>query len=401
MAPRAAAVTDWDDRFSAYARRVTPSPIRALAAARRTGDDIAFGPGQPDPATFPVAPFHAVLTEIFDDPPAAEAALQYASSQGDPALRAHISRWMRADGAGVTADNILLTSGAQQGIHLATAAFADPGNTALVQAPTYPGTLQVLRAHGVVPGALGAAGGGVRPALVYAMANFQNPTGASLSLEERRRLLASVRELDTVLVEDDPYGALRYDGSSLPSLLALDAENRPIEAARTLYLGSFSKTIAPGLRLGWVAGPRAIIEKMALMKQAEDLQAGSLVQAALVRLLDRGVEPLIGSLTSVYRTRRDAMLEALRTHFGNRGTWQPPQGGFFVWVTLPSEMDATELLHEAAAQGVTFVPGAAFAHDGSCANALRLSFSIEPLDRIDEGVKRLARAFDSCWRRAG
>lgn len=383
-----------DYRYSDYAGRLTPSAIRALASVASPDDTIRLGPGEPDPELFALDEFRDAIGGLFSDQKEGRSALQYAPTAGSLELRQHICRHMAARGVEAAPENVLLVSGAQQGIHLCCAAFLNAGDRALVQTPTYPGALQVLAACGAEVADMDEAGS-EKAGLLYAMSTFQNPTGVTLSQSERRRILGIARDRDAIVVEDDPYEALRFDGEPARCLLSLDAEDRTIDETRTLYLGTFSKSIAPGLRLGWIVGARPVIEKLTLMKQAEDLQVGTLAQAALVRLLDGGLEPLTDRLRAAYRTRRDAMLEALRTEFGNRGTWNVPDGGFFVWVTLPTDMDAVSLLHEAAPLGVTFVPGAAFTHDGACRNALRLSYSSAPVERMAEAVRRLARAFDT------
>ena len=383
-----------DYRYSNYAERLTPSAIRALASIASPEDTIRLGPGEPDPDLFALDEFREAIEDLLSDGEEGRKALQYAPTAGSLELRRHICLQMTARGVEAAPENVLLVSGAQQGIHLAGSAFLNPGDRALVQTPTYPGALQILAACGAMVADMNETGGDEKAGLVYAMSTFQNPTGITLSEIERRGILQIARDRDAVLVEDDPYEALRFDGAPVRCLLSLDAEDRSIDETRTLYLGTFSKSIAPGLRLGWIVGARPVIKKLTLMKQAEDLQVGTLAQSALVRLLDGGLEPLTDRLRTAYRARRDAMLEALRTEFGNRGTWNVPQGGFFIWVTLPSGMDSVDLLHEAAPLGVTFVPGAAFSHDGGCRNALRLSFSSVPPDRMAEGVRRLARAVD-------
>lgn len=388
-------MTDWSKHFSKHARRAIPSAIRSLSEFPRSPDAIPFGPGEPDASLFPVDPMREALNAILTDPTSAHGALQYGPSEGTPLLRQLVAEHMRKRGVACQLDNILLTNGAQQALNLASEVFVDPDETVLVQSLTYPGALQVFLAHGGRISEIDHADASARPALIYAMANFQNPTGISLNLEQRRDLVALAHRLKTVLVEDDPYEVLRYDGSPLPPLLALDTESRSIEAARTLYLGTFSKSIAPGLRIGWAVGPRSVIEKMSLLKQTEDLQASSLAQAALARLLADGLEPFAQRVRAAYQIRRDLMAEALRREFGNRGTWRVPQGGFFFWLTLPDHIDTAKLLEQSAKLGVTFVPGAAFTPDRSGANALRLSFSAAAPERIAKGVKRLARAFDN------
>ncbi len=387
-------MTDWQNHFSQHARRAIPSAIRSLSEYPRATDSIPFGPGEPDSSLFPVNLMREALDTILTDETSARSALQYGPSDGDPLLRRLVANHMNKRGVACTPDNILLTNGAQQALNLASEVFVDPDDTVLVQVPTYPGALQVFMAHGARLVDLVKADATTRPALIYAMANFQNPTGISLSIEQRRELVALAHRLDTVLVEDDPYEVLRFDGGALPSLLALDTENRSIEEARTLYLGTFSKSVAPGLRIGWAVGPRVLIEKMGLLKQTEDLQPNSLAQAGLIRLLGHGLAPFATRVQAAYRVRRDIMADALRQEFGNRGAWRVPQGGFFFWLTLPEHIDTAKLLERAAKLGVTFVPGAAFTPDRSGANTLRLSFSAAAPERIAEGVKRLARAVD-------
>ncbi len=388
-------MTDWPELFSRHARRAIPSAIRALSNFPRAADTIPFGPGEPDASVFPLGPMRDVLRDIFDDVAAARSALQYGASEGEALLRQRLCDHMAIRGVHCLPENILLTNGAQQALNLVSETFVNPDDTVLVQTPTYPGALQIFLAHGARISAISDTLPG-RPSLIYAMSNFQNPTGVSLSTVQRRDLVALAHRLGTVLVEDDPYEALRYDGEALPPLLATDLDGHSIEQARTIYLGSFSKSIAPGLRVGWAVGPQAVIEKLTLLKQTEDLQASSLAQAALGRLLVDGVEPFAAKAQRAYRGRRDRMAEALRKEFGNRGAWAVPEGGFFFWLTLPEEIDTARMLEKAAQLGVTYVPGIAFSHEGRGSNMMRLSFSSAAPERIEEGVRRLANAFDTC-----
>jgi len=382
-----------EHRFSRYANRIVPSAIRGLATMAKAADCISFGPGEPDHSLFPVAEVRDSLARILARPERARAALQYGPSEGDPALRDRICAYMRAKGVACERQNILLTNGAQQALDLVAELFVEPGASVLVQSPTYPGALQIFLAHGAKLRALEAAAGAAhdRPALVYAMSNFHNPTGATLTLAQRRELVALTQELDTILVEDDPYEVLRYEDEALPPLLAVDTELRSIEEARTIYLGTFSKAVAPGFRVGWLVAPSAVVAKLALMKQSEDLQAGSLAQACLLDLFDGILNDHASRLREAYRIRRDTMLSALQSELGNQASWVAPQGGFFIWLTLNAEVDAHALLSRAAAAGVTYVPGSAFQPDGRGTASLRLSFSAAPLDRMEEGVRRLAK----------
>lgn len=386
-------MTAFERRFSRYANRIVPSAIRGLATMPKAADCVSFGPGEPDSTLFPVAEIRDSLARILSKPETARAALQYGASEGDPGLRDRISAYMRAKGVQCDRHNILLTNGAQQALDLVAELLVEPGATVLVQTPTYPGALQVFAAHGARMRELEAARAGThdRPALIYAMSNFHNPTGATLSLAQRRELVALAGELDTILVEDDPYEMLRYEGEALPPLLAVDTEARSIEDARTIYLGTFSKAVVPGFRVGWLVAPRAVVAKLALMKQSEDLQAGTLAQACLLDLFDSILDTHAGRLRDAYRIRRDTMLAALKSELGNRASWIVPQGGLFIWLNLEAHIDTHALLSRAAEVGVTYVPGSAFQPDGPGAAALRLSFSAAPLDRMQDGVRRLAQ----------
>jgi DNA-binding transcriptional MocR family regulator len=378
-------------RYTRYAEAIQPSSIRALEElAARNPDLITFGAGRPDDSLFPTesvaAAYQKALTGFGDDHP-----LNYAPTNGLPALRDWIAGRERTRGRRCAAENVLITSGSQQAIHLVVRLLVEDGDLALVQTPTYPGALQVLTAHGARLASISqaaAAPSPMRPALIYAMADFQNPTGACLDLDERLALADLARRLDTVLVEDNAYEVLRYQGEAAPRLVDLDADDP--DEGRGVYIGSFSKCAAPGLRLGWIVGPRALIAKLALIKQIEDLQSATLSQAVLVQIADEIMGPHAARLRAGYKARRDLMLEALRRHIGNRATWRDPEGGFFVWLTLDEDVDAGRLLPAAVEAGVAFVPGAAFFHDGSGAHHLRLSYSSVPPERIDEGIRRLA-----------
>jgi DNA-binding transcriptional MocR family regulator len=376
----------WSDRFTPYARRIIPSAIRGLASLPRAADTISFGPGEPDPTLFPVDEVGERLAAIMAEPAVARSALQYGPTEGDLALRERLSGYMAAKGVACTPANILLTNGSQQALDLVVELLVQPGARVMAQSPCYPGALQIFSAHGaeIVPIAADAP----RPALIYAMATFCNPTGLSLAEDERSDLVALAHGLDTVLVEDDPYEVLRYDGTALPPLLGFE---RSIEAARTIYLGTFSKSVAPGFRVGWIVAPSEVIDKLVLLKQSEDLQAGTLAQACLAGLFDFATAVHAPRLRDAYRVRRDTMLSALDLEMRNLAHWRVPDGGFFLWLTVPGIKDTTALLAQAALAGVTFVPGAAFHAAEGGENTLRLSFSAAPVGRIAEGVARLAR----------
>ena len=378
-------------RFSGYANRLAPSAIRALADMPRAADTIAFGPGEPDAALFPVADIRRSVDRMLAEPASARASLQYGPSEGDPRLRDLIASYMGSKGVRCGREHVLLTNGSQQALHLAAALLIEPDDTAAVQAPTYPGALQIFAARGATLRSIDEVqrDEAARPTLIYAMANFHNPTGRSLDLDERRALVALAERRGAVLVEDDPYEVLRFEGENLPPLLAIDTRGRGIDDARSLYLGTFSKSVVPGFRIGWLVGPREVVSALALMKQTEDLQAGTLAQACLADMLESVLGRHAERLRAAYRRRRDAMAEALAGTAGNLATWSVPDGGFFIWLTLPEGFDTAAMLPQAARNGVTYVPGSAFFHDGAGANRLRLSYSAAPPERIGEGVRRL------------
>ena len=380
----------WQSHLSDYAQRLVPSPIRRLATMPKADDTIAFGPGEPDPSLFPVTQVTQSLERILRDPVLSRRALQYGPSEGEGRLRDLIAGYMAGKGVKCGREHVLLTNGSQQALHLITALLVDRGDTVAVQAPTSPGAREIFVARGAEVKAIDTLGS-ARPALIYAMANFNNPSGATLSKAQRQDMVALSGRLGSVLVEDDPYEVLRYEGEPQPSLLAIDTATRAIDGANAFYLGTFSKSVAPGFRVGWVVGPHAAIAKLTMMKQTEDLQAGTLAQYCLAELFQPILTDHAELLRAAYRKRRDAMVQALSESAGNLATWTVPQGGFFLWLTLPQGFDTAAMLPKAAMNGVTYVPGSAFFHDGSGANHLRLSYSAAPFERIPEGVARLVK----------
>jgi 2-aminoadipate transaminase len=303
----------------------------------------------------------------------------------------------------VDPENILITTGAQQALDLIGRILLDEGDRVIVENPTYLALLSAWRPLGVKFLPVASDAGGMRmtecelqmragPQAVYCAPNFQNPQGVTLSAARRVRLVALARRFSTVLIEDDPYGELRYEGKPLPSLLALDATHRPGLGldTRVIYTGTFSKTLMPGLRVGWVIAPRPVIEKLTQAKQAADLHTSTLSQHLVLELLSRDfLRDFVPVLRRHYRRRRDAMLAALKKYFPNGASWTHPRGGMFLWVHLPESMDASRLLPTALAQGVAFVPGEAFHLNGRGKNTLRLNFSSVTPERIDAGIKTL------------
>ena len=391
--------------FATRAGRMKASEIRELLKLLNRPGILSFAGGIPDPALFPVEAFRKATDRALADG-AADMSLQYSTSEGNPALRAWIAEYMGSIGVPCEADNILITSGSQQALDYLGKLFLSPGDTALVGWPTYLGALGAFnayeprydrldpadnRAPEAVAAEAKAAGGAVK--FLYVTPDFSNPTGVTLSADERRALLAQAEALDAAILEDSAYYALRYSGEDVPPILALEiAEKGSIEEARTIYCGSFSKTLAPGLRVGWVCAAMPVIRQLVLMKQAGDLHSATLNQALVADVARRAMGGHIPRLRAHYGARRDAMLTALKAYMPKGVNWTEPEGGMFVWVTLPQGMDGAALLVRALEEeNVAFVPGSAFYADGSGKNTIRLNFSSPNEVQIDEGLKRLGR----------
>jgi 2-aminoadipate transaminase len=387
--------------------QITGSAIRELLKLTEQPEFISFAGGLPAPECFPAEEIGLASERVL----AAGAArvLQYGPTEGFPPLREFLAGLMAARGLALDASQVLVTSGSQQGLDLLGKLLIDIGSTVLVEEPTYVGALQAFRPYqprfagvvmdeqGLVPEALervlaGLAAEGRRPAFLYTVATFQNPTGVTLSAARREAVLDIAVRHGLRIVEDDPYGELRYSGEALPPLAALDIA-RHGEPRHVVYLSTFSKLLAPGLRVGWATGPAALLHRMALAKQGLDLHTGSLAQAiAYESCRDGLLERQIPRIRRIYGERRAAMLQALERAMPPGVHWTRPDGGMFLWLTLPENSDATALLARAVEQKVAFVPGPAFFARGGGANTLRLNFSYAPPPRIAEGVERLGAA---------
>jgi len=398
-------MTTWDSLYARRASRMRASEIRELLKLLDQPDVISFAGGIPDQSLFPAEEFKKAYDDILSGPEAGRA-LQYGVSEGSVRLRNWIVGHMRALGIDCGPQNILVTSGSQQGLDYIGKLFLTEGDTALVQWPTYLGALQAFNAYEpnydrLDPGAnrpaedyaTAAREKGGRIKFAYLSPDFANPTGLTIDLAERQRLLALASELSCAIIEDSPYEALRYDGEPLLPMLALDCEaSGGIDSARTLYCGSFSKSLSPGLRLGWICAAADVISRLVLIKQASDLNSPALNQEAMARVAEAVFETHTAKTNAVYKSRRDAMLAALRQHMPAGTSWTRPEGGMFIWVTLPQGMDAAELLARSIETvRVAFVPGRAFHPDGTGANTLRLSFSCADYRKIEEGISRLGR----------
>lgn len=395
----------WEQAFATRASRMKASEIRELLKLLERPDIISFAGGIPDPALFPKEDFATAYAETLTGPEAA-AGLQYSISEGYIPLREWLVGEMQKLAIPCTIDNILIVSGSQQGLDYLGKLFLSPGDTALVSWPTYLGALQAFNAYephydqltlngnrtpATYREAAAKAGGRVK--FAYLSADFANPTGETVDLAGRNALLDLAAELDIAIIEDAAYQALRYDGEAIPPILALDlARTGDIDATRTIYCGSFSKTLAPGLRVGFMIAAAPVIRKLVLMKQAADLHSSTINQMAIACVAERSFDAQVAKISAVYCERRDAMLAALARHMPEGVTWTRPEGGMFIWITLPAGMDGAQLLAKAVeTEKVAFVPGQAFHADGAGSNTIRLSFSCADPEMIEEGVSRLGR----------
>lgn len=403
-----AAHESWQPHYARRADSMKASEIRELLKLLDQPGIISFAGGIPDPVLFPADFAAKAYSDALAAPTAAAHPMQYSVSEGYAPLREWIAEHMTALGVPATAENIIITSGSQQALDFLGKLLLTPEDTALVTAPTYLGALQAFSAYEPRYDTLTPSKGnrtprsyiesaqeasdGARAKFAYIVPDFANPTGETLTLQERLDLLKLADELDVPILEDTAYRALRYEGEDLPALQALDVKAKgSLNASSVVYLGTFSKTVAPGLRIGWVSASSALIERLVLVKQASDLNSPVLNQMVMHRIVEAMHSDLIDTARHHYRIKRDTMLTALERHMPDSISWTKPEGGLFVWLTLPKDIDAAVLLERAIAEAkVAFVPGGAFFHDGSGSNTARLSYSLpSPVD-IEDGVQRLA-----------
>jgi DNA-binding transcriptional MocR family regulator len=402
-----AQLAGWEPRYAARAERMRASEIRELLKLLEQPGIISFAGGIPDPALFPVAEARAAYAAVLADTTLAGSGLQYSVSEGYQPLRQWIVRHMGELGIACEEENIVITSGSQQALDFLGRLLLSPGDTALMTAPTYLGALQAFSAYeprydelrpedgNRTPQsyAQAAAAAGARVKFAYVVPSYANPTGETLSLQARERLLDLAAELDIPIVEDAAYAALRFEGDALPPIMALEIARRGgIDNARSIYCGTFSKVLSPGLRVGWIVAPQAMIRRLVLVKQASDLNNSTINQMVMHRLAETAYDAQVERARAHYRCRRDAMLAALQAHMPSGVSWTRPGGGLFVWAHLPDGIDAASLLDRAVKEaGVAFVPGAAFFHDGRGRNTLRLSYSLAGEAEIEDGIARLSR----------
>lgn len=391
---------NYQTRFSRSALNMRASDIRELLKFTEGRSIISFGGGMPNPAAFPSTAITPIIEHVMREH--ASDALQYGCTEGHTRLRHAIASGMKElYDTDVPAENIVVTSGSQQALYFLAKLFIDPGDVVVTESPTFLGALLTFRSFladirgvavdsgGMDTDALAAllaslAKEGRRPKFIYTVPTVNNPSGTVMSTERRQRLIALAEEYDTLIIEDDPYGLLLFDGSRMPLITKLD------KSGRTVYLGTFSKIIAPGFRIGWLAAQPEIARKVALAKQAEDLCTGSFAQHCVFEIIrHRALIPHIEVITALYRNKASVMTAALAEHFPRGASWTPIKGGLFAWVTLPAHIDARALLAQAIERGVAFVAGDAFYPDGSGRNTMRLNFSYPSDEDIVQGIRIL------------
>ncbi|HEV7752170.1 MAG TPA: PLP-dependent aminotransferase family protein [Baekduia sp.] len=385
--------------FAARTRAMKSSAMRDLMAITERPEVISLAGGLPDTSTFPPESFASIMAKVAVDSTAA--ALQYGPTEGLGITKDAIRHVMAAEGTEVDPEDILVTTGGQQVIDLVCKTLIDPGDVIVAEAPTYPGAIPAFCSYqaDVVQIEMDADGmpidvleetldqlerEGRRPKFIYTIPNFQNPGGVTMSLPRRKRLVEVAAEREILVLEDNPYGLLRYEGDPLPTLMSL------ADGEYIIYLGTFSKILSAGLRLGWAVAPAPVLAKMNLGKQGADLCSSSLTQHFVAQYFAEGRwEPYLQSLRGLYRGRRDTLLGALAEHFPAEATWTEPQGGLFVWATLPDYLDTTDLLARALQRNVAFVPGRGAYLDGRGGSSMRLNFSGVGGAEIREGIRRI------------
>ncbi|MFY9116097.1 MAG: PLP-dependent aminotransferase family protein [Bacteroidales bacterium] len=382
--------------ISDNAKSMKRSAIRDLLKMATRPEIISFGGGFPDITAFPVEELREVVNEVLDEN--ALQALQYGETLGVKKLREVLAQRYRDQGIDVTYENFIITTSSQQAIDMVTQLFINPGDTLVCGLPSYLGALQAFQAHRANPvgvpkdeelrtvvNALVMAGR--KPKFIYAIPDFQNPSGVTMNIEQRLNVIEVAKEFDLLILEDSPYREIRFSGEEMPQIYSLDKEGR------TMLLGTFSKTFVPGFRLGWVMAPVPIIEKLEVVKQSTDLCAPVFNQFIAARYIEKGYyDKNIERIKINYRNKRDNMMAAFEKYMPEGVTWTNPEGGLFLFVTLPEGYDASELFRIAVQEDVAFVIGEAFHCDGSGKNTLRINFSYMEESRAEEGVRRLGNA---------
>jgi 2-aminoadipate transaminase len=394
--------TPWDHRYAQRTQRMKSSAIRELLKFTQQPDIISFGGGLPAPDVFPVEEVSAACEKVLRDNGAT--ALQYGTTEGYMPLREMIARHTARFGINVSVDNIMITSGSQQALDLLGKIFINHGDRILVEAPTYLGALQAWNTYGAEYVAVPFDNNGMvtdeldkalryGPKFIYVLPNFQNPTGVTTSLERRKHLVELADRYGVPIIEDDPYGQLRFEGEHLPAVEVLDSQTRgnaSCYSGNVIYLSTFSKILAPGLRLAWVIAPPEVIAKLVQAKQGADLHTATFTQMVAYEVGHGGFfDKHIRNICNVYRERRDVMLDALEEHMPTGVRWTKPKGGLFLWVEMPAQLKSAEVLTKAVERKVAFVPGMPFYPNGGGENTMRLNFSNASPEKINEGIARL------------
>jgi len=395
--------TLWEYRYAYRMKSMKSSVIRELLKLTQKPEIISFAGGLPAPKIFPVKEFQEAAYRALENN--AEKALQYGTTEGYLPLREMIAERSARYGLKINASNVAITSGSQQALDLIGRLFINRGDKIIVENPTYLGALQAWNAYGAdyIPVPMDKEGmitSELEKALrkgakfIYVLPNFQNPSGVTLSLQRRKELVELADRYGTPIVEDDPYGQIRFEGEHLPPVSVIDSEYREQEGSsydsNVIYLSTFSKLLAPGIRIAWVIGAEGVIRKLVQAKQGADLHTSSFNQISVYEIsqnnfLDKHVEVI----RATYKVQRDAMLEAMDEFFPAEVKWTHPKGGMFLFVTLPKNLDATELFEKAIKKNVAYVPGVAFHALGGGKNTMRLNFSYPDSDTIREGIARL------------
>ena len=394
--------TPWEYRYANRTKRMGSSVIRELLKLTEQPDIISFGGGLPAPEVFPLKEFQAACNYVLENQGAQ--ALQYSTTEGYRPLRQMIAQRTARYAVSVTPENILITSGSQQALDFIGRVFINQGDHIVVESPTYLGALQAWNAYGAQYISIRSDENGmvtdelekalrIGPKFIYVLPNFQNPGGTTLSLERRQRLVELADQYGVPIVEDDPYGQLRFEGEHLPSVVSLDSKYRGDDSCYTgnvIYLSTFSKLLAPGIRLAWVIAPEQVIKKLVQSKQAADLNTAAFNQMVAYEVGKDGfLDEHVKLIRAVYKERRDVMLEMMEEMFPPEVRWTRPLGGMFLWGILPEEMDAAEVLKIAIQRKVAFVPGESFHPNGGGKNTMRLNFSYSNPATIQEGITRM------------
>lgn len=390
--------TQWDTVFCDRTKCMSSSIIREILKFTQMPDVISFAGGLPAPELFPIREFEEASRHVLNTD--GERALQYSLTEGLLPLREALSEKMGKYGIPVEPKNIMLTNGSQQALDLIGRIFIDEGDVIVTGAPTYLGALQAFKVYsptveavpvddeGMVPEELEKVLARSKPKFIYVLPNFHNPMGVTLPLERRTRIVKAAAKYGIPIIEDDPYGELRFEGEDIAPIIVLHKEN-------VLYLSTFSKTLAPGIRLGWVVAPEEIIKKLVQAKQATDLHTSTFIQMIANDIMRRGILKAHSKvIKAAYGERRHIMTAAMEEHFPEGVTWTKPVGGLFLWVRTPDHVNTMDLLETAVEDKVAYVPGTVFYPDGSGHNTMRLNFSNATPEKIREGIKRLGRVLE-------